>query len=78
MDFKDMPWSMKLSFIAYTLPTALILVPLVIIALLNPFWFRQDMMQWIENSVHRFSRSRDKWMKPQLDKWTLFNKIKKS
>lgn len=78
MDFKDMPWQMKAMFIIYTLPTVLLIIPLLILALLNPFWFRQDMMGWIENMVHNFSRRRDKWMKPQLDKWTLFNTIKKS
>lgn len=78
MDFKDMPWQMKVTFIAYTLPTVILILPLLIVALLNPFWFRQGMLRWIEDIVHSFSRHRDKWMKPQLDKWTLFTKIKKS
>lgn len=79
MDFKDMPWHLKLQFLAYTLPVGiLIILPLLIIALLNPFWFRSQMMSWLESSVHAFARQREKWMKPQLDKWSLFKKIKNS
>lgn len=78
MDFKDMPWHMKITFIAYTLPGIMIIIPALILALLNPFWFRESMLRGVERLVNTFSCHRAKWMKPQLDKWTLFTTIKKS
>jgi hypothetical protein len=31
----------------------------LIVAIVNPFWFRDDMFRWIENGVNRLSRWRN-------------------
>ena len=41
---------------------ALFIVPVflaLLIAIINPFWFRDDMFRWIENGVNRLSRWRN-------------------
>lgn len=40
----------------------MVLVPvliMVLLAVLNPFWFRSDMFDWVEKTVNRFSRWRN-------------------
>jgi hypothetical protein len=42
--------------------TYIILLPvlvLILVALLNPLWFRDDFFRWVENTVNRFARWRN-------------------
>jgi hypothetical protein len=44
-------------FVAAVFPFATIAI---VLAVINPFWFREDMFRWIENRVNRLARWRDK------------------
>lgn len=42
--------------------TALVITPVLcvlLIAILNPLWFRDDFFAWVERSIHRISKWRD-------------------
>ena len=36
------------------------LIVLVVLAVINPFWFREGFMRWIENLTNKVARYRDK------------------
>ena len=44
-------------FVALVFPFAAIAI---ILAVINPFWFREDLFRWIENRINRLARWRDK------------------
>ena len=41
-----------------------------------PFLFRQDLIDAFEDNVYNLSMWRRRMLKPQVDKWLLFDKIK--
>lgn len=50
--------------------------PFWVITVINPFWFRQDLIDAFEDNVYNLSMWRRRMLKPQVDKWLLFDKIK--
>jgi hypothetical protein len=51
-------WAMTFHWIV----VALLIVPVfvaLLIAIINPLWFRDDMFRWVENGVNKLSRWRN-------------------
>lgn len=74
--FKLMPWYWNCWLVLITL---VILVPLIlyfILAVCNPFWFRNAMLQSCETLVDRAQDLRQRLMGPALKKYTLFETLK--
>lgn len=73
---RGQPWYVCAQWWALTLLLLIIVSPLLGISLINPFWFRQGFFDVVEEFAHYLRRWRDKVMKPQLDKYKLFDKLK--
>lgn len=79
---------MKLSpmqkyLIAFWSVTSILLIPMsiiVIVAILNPFWFRDNMLRWVERFAGKMGEWRDSipFIKHAHDKAHLFDTIKGS
>lgn len=51
-------WAMTFHWIV----VAVLIVPVftaLLIAIINPFWFRDDMFRWVESAVNKLSRWRN-------------------
>lgn len=68
----------KLAFWAVTGPTLIPFLVLVIIAVLNPLWFRTDMINWTERLSRKVAEWRDEktFVKYFYDKAHLFDKLR--
>jgi hypothetical protein len=69
----------KLAFWSITGPALVPFLALVIIAILNPLWFRADLINWVERFARKVAEWRDEktYVKHHYDKFTLFDKLKK-
>jgi hypothetical protein len=45
--------------LALTWPVLPFVLILLLVAIINPFWFRDSMFNWIERQINAFSRWRD-------------------
>ena len=70
----------KLSFWSITLPLIFPLTILVVLAIINPFWFRESFMSFVEKLARRLGHWRDEktFVKYFYDKAHLFEKLKNS
>jgi hypothetical protein len=46
--------------------------------MINPFWFRQQAIDGLEQQIHVFGRWRNKLMQKYYDKYSLLSTIKNS
>lgn len=44
---------------AFTIPTLIPVLIALLIALLNPFWFRNELFNWIEQTINKIARWRN-------------------
>jgi hypothetical protein len=63
-------------FYAITLPIIVIVAPLLILAICNPFWFREAALIKLQRLVEKASNWRYKLLTPLRSKYDLFNVIK--
>jgi hypothetical protein len=63
-------------FWAITVPAVLVVFPLLILAVLNPLWFREDALQSLQDFIKNCARRRAKIMQPMLQKYKLFDVLK--
>jgi hypothetical protein len=73
---KKMSLKFNICFWAITIPFTPIIILGVILALINPFWFREDFAGWLEQIVHRFSKWRFNKLKPLYYKDNFFDILK--
>jgi hypothetical protein len=68
----------KIVFWMITGPLLIPMTLIVILAVINPLWFRQDMLSWTEAFAGKLARYRDetKLVKYYYDKAHLFDKLK--
>lgn len=66
----------SLAFWAITLCMSLIIVPVWMLCMLNPFWFRSDFAHWVSDLMRSWSRWRAHILKPMHDRYKLFDVIK--
>jgi hypothetical protein len=68
----------KLAFWSITGPALVPFLVLVLVAILNPLWFRADMINWTERLSRKVAEWRDEktFVKYYYDKFTLFDKLK--
>ena len=69
-------WQFNLAFWSLTLPMMPVFLLLVILVLINPFWFRMDFANWVERSVNRYSAWRFEKLKPSYYKDNFFDILK--
>ena len=68
-----------IAFWAISIPYLVIwLIPLLLLAWINPFWFRQEFADWLRNNVNTYSDWRNRLLKPLRDKRDLFKMITES
>jgi len=68
----------KATFWAVTLPMVPYFFTILAIALLNPFWFRDDLLRFTQRQVQKFNDWRSRLLKPQLDKYKMFEILKQN
>lgn len=73
---RGQPWHVRTQWWALTILLILAISPLLLVALLNPFWFRVPFFEWVEDLASSLRRWRDDVMKPQLNKYKLFDFLK--
>jgi hypothetical protein len=68
----------KLAFWSITGPALIPFIALVLLAIINPFWFRADMINWTEKAARKLAEWRDgtKFVKYYHDKAHLFDTLK--
>jgi hypothetical protein len=68
----------KLAFWSITGPLLVPFLALVIVAILNPLWFRADLINYVERLSRKVAEWRDEktFVKHYYDKFTLFDKLK--
>jgi hypothetical protein len=68
----------KLAFWSITGPLLVPMFFIVLFAIVNPFWFRGDMLRWTESYARKLSIWRDErtFVKHFYDKAHLFDKLK--
>ena len=68
----------KLAFWSITGPTLIPFLALVLVAILNPLWFRADLINYVERLSRKVAVWRDEktYVKRYYDKFTLFDKLK--
>lgn len=67
----------KVSFWIITLPIGMYVLVLLVLVNLNPFWFRQNFMDWLLNHVNNLASWRSKLLEPLKFKMNLFDTLKK-
>lgn len=65
-----------LAFWSMTVPIMVLVLPLVVLGILNPFWFREAALLALQNFVERIAHTRNKILKPLTTKYDLFDVIK--
>jgi len=76
MSKENRSWQFNLAFWTITLPVVPFAVLLVIMVMINPFWFREDFAGWAETTVNRFSEWRFKILKPLYYRDNFFDILK--
>lgn len=76
--FKILPFRYRVLWWTITIFTLTVMAPLLVVALLNPLWFRDDFFRWAEAQLYRMSGWRDDFMEPHVKKYRLFATIKDS
>lgn len=74
---KQLPWYWMLWL---ALVTGIMLIPVtiyILLALCNPFWFRESMLISCNLLIDTATKIRIRLMKPALDKYLLFETLKK-
>lgn len=80
MNFKLSPMMQyKIAFWSITGPLFPFFLIIVLLGILNPFWFRDDMLSWVERLARKTAEWRDdiKYVKYFHDKAHLFDTLKK-
>lgn len=62
-------WSLTIVGLLYS-------TPILLVAIINPLWFRQSMMNWTIHHVESLGSLRERIMKPVTDKYLLFETLK--
>jgi hypothetical protein len=71
-----MSWQFRVAFWAITAPIIPFVVLLVILVVMNPFWFREDFAGLVELKINQFSKWRFEKLKPLYYKDNFFNILK--
>lgn len=68
----------KLAFWSVTGPALIPFIALVLLAIINPLWFRADMINYVERLSRKVAEWRDEktFVKYYYNKFTLFEKLK--
>lgn len=73
---KNMSIKFRLCFWAITAPIVPFIIILVLLVMINPFWFRMDFANWVEGLVNKFSAWRFEKLKPLYYKDNFFEILK--
>ena len=69
-------WQFNVAFWAITVPVFPVILILVIMVLINPFWFRMEFAGWVETKVNRFAAWRFERLKNLYYKDNFFDILK--
>lgn len=75
---EDMPWHVRLAWWTMTVLTLAYAAPLLVVALLNPLWFRDAGFRWAEDHLRLMAERRDRLLENQFKKYRLLKIIKGS
>lgn len=67
---------LRVRYWLYTIPALIWIVPMLVLVVVNPFWFRHASTQWFCNWMDRWFEKRQQYLKPYVDKIKLFEYIK--
>jgi hypothetical protein len=67
----------NLGFWAISLVASIYIVPMVLLSVVNPFWFREAFGEMVQDHIHDIAIWRKKMLKPIVDKYTAFEILKK-
>lgn len=74
--FSHLPWWACTAWWTLTMLGVLYIAPIVLVAMINPLWFRQHMLTWTVSHTEAVGRLRERIMKPVTDKYLLFETLK--
>ena len=74
--FSHLPGWACAAWWALTFAGMLYIVPMMLVAVINPLWFRQRMLTWAVSHTEAVARLRERIMKPVTDKYLLFETLK--
>ena len=66
----------NLGFYAITLVVSIYIVPMVLLSVINPFWFRQDFGEMVQDQIHNLALWRKEILKPITNKYIAFDILK--
>ena len=67
---------LKFRYLLYTVPALIWIIPMLVLVVANPFWFRQAGLHWFSNWMDRWFEKRQQYLKPYVDKTKLFDYVK--
>ena len=68
----------NIAFWLITGPLVVVFVVMLILAICNPFWFRDTMLLKVQNIIESACNWRNRLLKPMMSKYELFNVIKQT
>ena len=74
--FNTMPWHVQAQWWALTILAVIYILPITILVILNPLWFRQAGMDWAIDHANYVSMIRDRIMMSQIQKYRIFDILK--
>ena len=74
--FSQLPWWACTAWWALTMLGAVYIAPIVLVAMINPLWFREHLLIWTMSHAEDVTRWRDRVLKPVIDKYLLFETLK--
>jgi hypothetical protein len=75
--FDLLPWYWQLTYLLVTIGLLIPAVIYVLLAIINPFWFREAMLESAVTFVEGLEVTRLRIMKPALRKYTIFETLKR-
>jgi hypothetical protein len=74
--FSHLPWWACAAWWALTMLGMLYVTPIMLVAVVNPLWFRESMLTWTMSHAESVVRWRAHVLKPVIDKYLLFETLK--
>lgn len=66
---------LRIRFWLYTSVTMIVILPVMLLVVINPFWFREQLILWFDGWMTRLFNHRTEYLRPYADKANLFDYI---
>jgi hypothetical protein len=66
---------LRIRFWLYTSVTMIVILPVMLLVVINPFWFRERLVLWFDRWMNRLFDRRTAYLRPYADKVNLFDYV---